>query len=65
MPTVARISRDMSSKVKKRTLIHDIASHLDVSIATVSLVLNGKARQSRIVLPTSLIIRQSSVRSPR
>ena len=38
----------MSSKVKKRTLIHDIARHLDVSIATVSLVLNGKAKQSRI-----------------
>ncbi|QJX49214.1 LacI family DNA-binding transcriptional regulator [Hymenobacter taeanensis] len=38
----------MSSKVKKRTLINDIASHLEVSIATVSLVLNGKAKQSRI-----------------
>ncbi|RPD44511.1 LacI family transcriptional regulator [Hymenobacter sediminis] len=38
----------MNSKVKKRTLIHDIASHLEVSIATVSLVLNGKAKQSRI-----------------
>ncbi|UOG74003.1 substrate-binding domain-containing protein [Hymenobacter tibetensis] len=38
----------MNSKVKKRTLIHDIARHLDVSIATVSLVLNGKAKQSRI-----------------
>ncbi|MDO7854106.1 LacI family DNA-binding transcriptional regulator [Hymenobacter convexus] len=38
----------MSEKVKKRTLISDIASHLEVSIATVSLVLNGKAKQSRI-----------------
>ncbi|HEX8507240.1 MAG TPA: substrate-binding domain-containing protein [Hymenobacter sp.] len=38
----------MSGKVKKRTLINDIASHLQVSIATVSLVLNGKAKQSRI-----------------
>lgn len=38
----------MSGKVKKRTLINDIASHLEVSIATVSLVLNGKAKQSRI-----------------
>ncbi|MCB2376021.1 LacI family transcriptional regulator [Hymenobacter sp. BT635] len=38
----------MSTKVKKRTLINDIASHLEVSIATVSLVLNGKAKQSRI-----------------
>ncbi|TGE05221.1 LacI family DNA-binding transcriptional regulator [Hymenobacter fodinae] len=38
----------MSSKVKKRTLINDIANHLEVSIATVSLVLNGKAKQSRI-----------------
>jgi len=38
----------MSGKVKKRTLISDIASHLEVSIATVSLVLNGKAKQSRI-----------------
>ncbi|MDO7844772.1 substrate-binding domain-containing protein [Hymenobacter sp. M29] len=38
----------MSEKVKKRTLISDIASHLGVSIATVSLVLNGKAKQSRI-----------------
>lgn len=38
----------MSTKVKKRTLINDIATHLDVSIATVSLVLNGKAKQSRI-----------------
>ncbi|HEX8327694.1 MAG TPA: substrate-binding domain-containing protein [Hymenobacter sp.] len=38
----------MSEKVKKRTLINDIASHLEVSIATVSLVLNGKAKQSRI-----------------
>ncbi|WP_375437158.1 LacI family DNA-binding transcriptional regulator [uncultured Hymenobacter sp.] len=34
--------------MKKRTLIHDIARHLEVSIATVSLVLNGKAKQSRI-----------------
>ncbi|WP_211289951.1 LacI family DNA-binding transcriptional regulator [Hymenobacter chitinivorans] len=34
--------------MKKRTLINDIASHLQVSIATVSLVLNGKAKQSRI-----------------
>ncbi|MBC8085200.1 MAG: LacI family DNA-binding transcriptional regulator [Hymenobacter sp.] len=38
----------MSGKVKKRTLINDIATHLDISIATVSLVLNGKAKQSRI-----------------
>ncbi|QIX60122.1 LacI family transcriptional regulator [Hymenobacter sp. BT18] len=38
----------MSEKVKKRTLILDIANHLEVSIATVSLVLNGKAKQSRI-----------------
>jgi LacI family transcriptional regulator len=38
----------MSEKVKKRTLISDIATHLGVSIATVSLVLNGKAKQSRI-----------------
>ncbi len=38
----------MGEKVKKRTLLHDIATHLDVSIATVSLVLNGKAKQSRI-----------------
>jgi LacI family transcriptional regulator len=38
----------MEGKVKKRTLINDIASHLEVSIATVSLVLNGKAKQSRI-----------------
>ncbi|TGE26991.1 LacI family DNA-binding transcriptional regulator [Hymenobacter metallicola] len=38
----------MSTKVKKRTLINDIASHLEVSIATVSLVLNGKAKQNRI-----------------
>ncbi|MBF9141912.1 LacI family DNA-binding transcriptional regulator [Hymenobacter properus] len=38
----------MSEKVKKRTLISDIAAHLEVSIATVSLVLNGKAKQSRI-----------------
>ncbi|WP_460622070.1 LacI family DNA-binding transcriptional regulator [Hymenobacter tenuis] len=34
--------------MKKRVLIHDIARHLDVSIATVSLVLNGKAKESRI-----------------
>jgi LacI family transcriptional regulator len=34
--------------VKKRTLIHDIAKHLEVSIATVSLVLNGKAKEHRI-----------------
>jgi LacI family transcriptional regulator len=34
--------------VKKRTLIHDIANHLNVSIATVSLVLNGKAKEQRI-----------------
>jgi LacI family transcriptional regulator len=34
--------------LKKRTLIHDIAKQLDVSITTVSLVLNGKARQYRI-----------------
>jgi LacI family transcriptional regulator len=34
--------------VKKRTLIHDIAKHLNVSIATVSLVLNGKAKEQRI-----------------
>lgn len=34
--------------MKKRTLIHDIARHLEVSIATVSLVLNGKAKEHRI-----------------
>jgi len=34
--------------LKKRTLIHDIAKHLGVSIATVSLVLNGKAKEHRI-----------------
>jgi LacI family transcriptional regulator len=34
--------------VKKRTLIHDIANYLNVSIATVSLVLNGKAKEQRI-----------------
>lgn len=32
----------------KKILIHDIAKHLDVSIATVSLVLNGKAKEKRI-----------------
>jgi LacI family transcriptional regulator len=34
--------------LKKRTLIHDIARHLEVSITTVSLVLNGKAKEYRI-----------------
>lgn len=34
--------------MKKKTLIRDIAQHLDVSIATVSLVLNGKAKENRI-----------------
>ncbi|HEX8429018.1 LacI family DNA-binding transcriptional regulator [Hymenobacter sp.] len=34
--------------MKKRTLIHDVAKHLNVSIATVSLVLNGKAKEQRI-----------------
>ncbi|WP_161599622.1 LacI family DNA-binding transcriptional regulator [Hymenobacter nivis] len=34
--------------MKKKLLIHDIAKHLDVSIATVSLVLNGKAKEKRI-----------------
>ncbi|MGI4832178.1 MAG: LacI family DNA-binding transcriptional regulator [Janthinobacterium lividum] len=34
--------------MKKKILIHDIAQHLDVSIATVSLVLNGKAKEKRI-----------------
>ncbi|RYY08213.1 MAG: LacI family transcriptional regulator, partial [Cytophagaceae bacterium] len=34
--------------MKKKLLIHDIARHLDVSIATVSLVLNGKAKEKRI-----------------
>lgn len=34
--------------MKKKILIHDIAKHLDVSIATVSLVLNGKAKEQRI-----------------
>ena len=34
--------------MKKKILIHDIAKHLGVSIATVSLVLNGKAREKRI-----------------
>ncbi|GGF06438.1 LacI family DNA-binding transcriptional regulator [Hymenobacter cavernae] len=37
-----------TDKVKKRTLIHDIARHLNVSIATVSFVLNGKAKEQRI-----------------
>ena len=36
------------SESKKKILIHDIAKHLDVSIATVSLVLNGKAKEKRI-----------------
>ncbi len=36
------------SELKKKILIHDIANHLDVSIATVSLVLNGKAKEKRI-----------------
>jgi len=35
-------------ELKKKILIHDIAQHLDVSIATVSLVLNGKAKEKRI-----------------
>jgi LacI family transcriptional regulator len=35
-------------ELKKKILIHDIAKHLDVSIATVSLVLNGKAKEKRI-----------------
>lgn len=34
--------------MKKKIHIHDIAKHLDVSIATVSLVLNGKAKEKRI-----------------
>ncbi|RZK62289.1 MAG: LacI family transcriptional regulator [Hymenobacter sp.] len=34
--------------LKKRTLLQDIARQLDVSIATVSLVLNGKAKEHRI-----------------
>ncbi|OGX89719.1 LacI family DNA-binding transcriptional regulator [Hymenobacter coccineus] len=34
--------------MKKKILIHDVANHLDVSIATVSLVLNGKAKEKRI-----------------
>ena len=34
--------------MKKKTLIRDIAQHLDVSIATISLVLNGKAKENRI-----------------
>ena len=38
----------MEKKIKKRVLIHDIAKELNVSIATVSLVLNGKARENRI-----------------
>jgi LacI family transcriptional regulator len=33
---------------KKELLIHDIAQHLHVSIATVSLVVNGKAKEMRI-----------------
>ncbi|QKG57766.1 substrate-binding domain-containing protein [Hymenobacter sp. BRD128] len=37
-----------TATLKKRTLIHDIAKHLEVSIATVSLVLNGKAKEHRI-----------------
>jgi len=38
----------MENKVKKRVLINDIAKQLNVSIATVSLVLNGKAKENRI-----------------
>ncbi|RZL12657.1 MAG: LacI family transcriptional regulator [Hymenobacter sp.] len=34
--------------MKKKLLIHDIAKQLEVSIATVSLVLNGKAKEMRI-----------------
>jgi LacI family transcriptional regulator len=34
--------------LKKGLIIHDIAQHLQVSIATVSLVLNGKAKAMRI-----------------
>jgi LacI family transcriptional regulator len=34
--------------LKKDIQIHDIANHLQVSIATVSLVLNGKAKEMRI-----------------
>ena len=34
--------------LKKKILIRDIAGHLNVSIATVSLVLNGKAKEKRI-----------------
>jgi LacI family transcriptional regulator len=34
--------------MKKRTSIHDIAKHLNVSSATVSFVLNGKAEENRI-----------------
>ncbi|RZJ88994.1 MAG: LacI family transcriptional regulator [Hymenobacter sp.] len=35
-------------ELKKGLLIRDIANHLNVSIATVSLVLNGKAKEKRI-----------------
>ena len=45
----------MEKKIKKRVLIHDIAKELNVSIATVSLVLNGKAKENRI--STALIER--------
>lgn len=40
--------RQIAILLKKKILIHDIAKHLDVSIATVSLVLNGKAKEKRI-----------------
>ena len=39
--------------MQKKILIHDIARHLDVSIATVSLVLNGKAKEQRISDPVA------------
>jgi LacI family transcriptional regulator len=44
----ASLLRQNCSDLKKKILIHDIAKHLGVSIATVSLVLNGKAREKRI-----------------
>ena len=34
--------------MKKKLSIHDIAKHLNVSAATVSLVLNGKAEENKI-----------------
>jgi LacI family transcriptional regulator len=44
--------------LKKGLLIHDIANHLNVSIATVSLVLNGKAKEMRISNTLAVRVRQ-------